>query len=256
MEAEGIRVDFDGPIALITLDRPARQNALNRHMMAGLADACRHIEHSPARVAIMTGAGQKSFSAGGDIGDWSSDTPHEFGMFWLREGHVVFDAVARLRQPLIAVLNGNCLGGGLELAACADYRIAERHARFGLPETGLGIIPGWSGTQRTSRRFGAQIVRRMALMGDLFDAEQALAHGLADDICDTGTGLHRAREIAARVVGRSPQATELVKMLLNAAEGEERERVLDAIAGQLAAGSTDMAEGLAAFRSKRKPDFS
>lgn len=252
---ESVRVELEGAVALITLDRPAKRNALDRAMVEGLAKACRDIEHSAARVAILTGAGDKSFSAGGDIAAWSGDTPEDFGRFWVREGHLVFDALARLRQPLIAVLNGDCLGGGLELAACADYRIAERHARFGQPETGLGIIPGWSGTQRAVRRFGSQVVRRMALFGEVFDAEAALGLGLVDRVCERGEGIATARAMAGELLSRSPQASELTKMLINAAEGEERERVLDAIAGQLAAGSRDLAKGLEAFRSKKKPEF-
>jgi len=252
---ESVRVELEGTVALITLDRAAKRNALDRAMVEGLAQACRDVEHSAARVAILTGAGDKSFSAGGDITAWSADTPEEFGRFWVREGHLVFDALARLRQPVIAVLNGDCLGGGLELAACADYRIAERHARFGQPETGLGIIPGWSGTQRTVRRFGSQVVRRMALFGEVFDAEAALGLGLVDQVCDKGEGIATARAVADELLSRSPQATELTKMLINAAEGEERERVLDAIAGQLAAGSRDLAMGLEAFRNKKKPEF-
>lgn len=253
---EAVRIDVEGTIAIITLDRPAKLNALNREMMAGLAAACRDIEHSSARVAIITGSGSKSFCAGGDIAAWSAESPEDFARFWVREGHQVFDQLARLRQPLIAVLNGDCLGGGLELAACADYRIAERHARIGQPESGLGIIPGWSGTQRAVRRFGPQTVRRMALFGEMFDAETAMGLGVVDQLCATGDGLATARALAGRIVGRSPQATELVKMLINAAEGEERERVIEAIAGHVAAGSRDLATGLEAFRNKRKPDFS
>ena len=117
------------------------------------------------RAAIITGQGEKSFCAGGDIEAWSKWSPENFGQAWVRHGHRAFDALARLRVPLIAALNGHTLGGGLELAATADFRIAESHVKLGSPETGLGIIPGWSGTQRTVRRFGSQTVRRMALLG-------------------------------------------------------------------------------------------
>lgn len=255
--ADGVRLTIDGPIATVTLDRPGKLNALNQEMTADLARACREVEYTAAvRAVILTGAGDRSFCAGGDVAAWSAQSPEDFGRFWVREGHVVFDALARLRQPVIAVLNGDCLGGGLELAACADYRIAERHARIGLPESGLGILPGWSGTQRTVRRFGQQVVRRMALFGETFDADQALALGLVDRLADKGQGLAAANAVAAGLLSRSPQASEIVKMLINAAEGEERERVLDAIAGQLAAKSKDLAKGLEAFRNKRKPDFS
>ena len=137
----------------------------------------------------------------------------------------------------------------------ADMRIAEAHVKIGLPEAGLGVIPGWSGTQRAVRRFGAQIVRRMAVFGEIFTAAEAQTLGVVDRVVVTGEGMATAREIAARTALRAPVATELVKMLVNAAEGEERERVLEAMAGIAVAGTEDLKEGVAAFREKRQPDF-
>jgi enoyl-CoA hydratase len=249
-----IRLDVDAGIARLRLDRPEKLNALDAAMVEELAQRCREIERSAARVVILSGEG-KAFCAGGDIGAWSGETPEDFGRHWIRDGHAAFDALARLRQPVIAVLDGHALGGGLELAACADLRIAEAQVRIGQPETGLGIIPGWSGTQRAVRRFGAQVVRRMVVMGEVFTAAEALALGLVDRVVPTGDGMAAAEEAAARVLSRSPQATELAKMMVAAAEGEERERVVEALAGALAAGSRDLAEGLAAFREKRAPRF-
>lgn len=245
---------FDGKVARLTIRRTEKLNALDAAMVDALLPLCRQIERSDARVAVLTGEG-KSFCAGGDIAAWSALSPQDFGMQWLRDGHQSFDALARLRQPLIAVLNGHCLGGGLELAACADLRIAEAHVKIGLPETGLGIIPGWSGTQRVSRRFGAQLVRRMALLGEIFSADQALALGIVDQVAATGEGLAAAQVVIDRVLARSPVATDVTKMLINSAEGEERGRVGEILAGAFVAGSADLAEGLAAFRDKRKPQF-
>lgn len=245
---------IEGKVARLVIRRAEKLNALDAAMVDALLPLCRQIERSDARVVILTGEG-KSFCAGGDIAAWSALSPQEFGMQWLRDGHQAFDALARLRQPLIAVLNGHCLGGGLELAACADLRIAEAHVKIGLPETGLGIIPGWSGTQRVSRRFGAQLVRRMALFAEVFTAEQALALGIVDQVAPTGEGLAAAQLVVDRVLARSPLATDVTKMLINAAEGEEQGRVGEILAGALAAGSNDLAEGLAAFREKRKPRF-
>ncbi|MCB1435319.1 MAG: enoyl-CoA hydratase/isomerase family protein, partial [Alphaproteobacteria bacterium] len=166
-----IRLAFEGHVALVTIARPEKLNALDYEMVAELERAAHLIElEQGVRVAIITGEGEKSFCAGGDIEAWSQRSPQDFGMAWVRHGHRAFDALARLRQPLIAALNGHTLGGGLELAATADFRIAEQHVKLGSPETGLGIIPGWSGTQRTVRRFGSQTVRRMALLGDIFTA--------------------------------------------------------------------------------------
>lgn len=248
-------LSIEGAVARLTIRREDKLNALDAAMMAALLPICAAIERSSARVLILTGQGERAFSAGGDIAEWSSLSPTDFGRHWVRDGHMALDALARLRQPVIAVLNGRCLGGGLELAACADLRIAESHALLGLPETGLGIVPGWSGTQRALRRFGAQPVRRMALFGEVFTAEAALALGLVDQVVPRGEGLAAAEAVAARVLARSPVATELTKMLANAAEGEERARVLDALAGTIAAASPDLARGLAALRERRPPEF-
>lgn len=250
-----IELVIEARIARLTLRRPEKLNAIDSEMIDALLQACRTIERSDARVAILSGEGERSFSAGGDIAAWSDLEPDAFSRRWLRDGHDAFDALARLAVPLIAVLNGHALGGGLELAACADLRIAEAHVKIGQPEPGLGIIPGWSGTQRASRRFGAQFVRRMALFGEIYSAEQALALGLVDHVVATGEGAAAANDAAARVLQRSPRATELTKMLINAAEGEETERVVDALAGAAAAASSDLTEGLAAYRQRRPPQF-
>lgn len=242
-------------IARLTICRTEKLNALDAEMVDALLPLCRQIERSDAFVVILSGEGGKSFCAGGDIAAWSGWSPEEFGRHWVRDGHAAFDALARLVQPVIALLDGHCLGGGLELAACADLRIAEAQVKIGQPETGLGIIAGWSGTQRAVRRFGAQVVRRMALMGEVFTADQALALGLVDQVVEKGQGHPAALQVADRLRARSPRATELTKMMINAAEGEERERVIEALAGTIAAGSADLVKGLAAFRGKRKPDF-
>ncbi|HEV7249531.1 MAG TPA: enoyl-CoA hydratase/isomerase family protein [Shinella sp.] len=251
------RIDLavEDRIARLTLRRPEKLNAIDAEMVDALLQACRDIERSDARVAILTGEGARSFSAGGDIAAWSNLDAEAFSRRWLRDGHDAFDALARLTVPLIAVLNGHALGGGLELAACADLRIAEAHVKIGQPEPGLGIIPGWSGTQRASRRFGSSLVRRMALFGEVFPAQEALALGLVDQVVQTGEGPAAAEAAAQRVLKRAPRATEVTKMLINAAEGEENARVVEALAGAAAAASADLAEGLAAYREKRPPAF-
>jgi enoyl-CoA hydratase/carnithine racemase len=255
VSASKIDLAIEHGIARLVLNRPDKLNALDAAMMAELARRCAEIERNGnALVVILSGAG-KAFSAGGDINAWSGESPENFGRHWIREGHAALDALARLRQPVIALLDGDALGGGLELAACADYRIAESHIKIGQPETGLGVIPGWSGTQRAVRRFGAQIVRRMAIFGEVFSAEEALAHGLVDQVVASGEGMKAAEGMAKSVLARGPRATELAKMMINAAEGEERERVIESLAGALAAGSSDLAEGIAAFREKRPPNF-
>lgn len=249
-----IDLEIADGIARLTLNRPEKLNALNGEMIRALGERTAEIERSSARVVILSGRG-KAFCAGGDIEAWSAESAEDFGRFWVREGHAVFDGLARLRQPVIAVLDGHALGGGLELAAVADLRIAETQIRLGQPETGLGIIPGWSGTQRAVRRFGPQVVRRMAVLGEVFSATEALALGIVDHVVETGQAMAAAEDAAARVLARGPQATELAKMMVNAAEGEERERVIEALAGTVAAGSRELATGLEAFRARIRPDF-
>lgn len=251
-----IRLEFDGNLALITIARPEKLNALDHGMVLALERAAHAIDAAKdVRVAIIIGEGDKSFCAGGDIEAWSSWPAEDFGLAWVRHGHRSFDALARLRQPLIAALNGHALGGGLELAATADFRIAGEHVKLGQPETGLGIIPGWSGTQRAVRRFGAQAVRRMALGGEVFTAGQGLALGLVDQVAPRGQSLAAARAMAEMIAARGPLATQATKMLVNAAEGEEIAHALEALAGIAAAGSAGLQEGVAAFREKRKPRF-
>jgi enoyl-CoA hydratase/carnithine racemase len=250
-----LHLELTDDVARLTIRRADKLNALDAEMVDALVPLCRQIERAGAFALVLTGEGEKSFCAGGDIAAWSGWSPEDFGRHWVRDGHAAFDTLARLSCPVIAVLNGHCLGGGLELAACADLRIAESHVKIGQPEAGLGIIPGWSGTQRAVRRFGAQVVRRMALMGEVFTADQAQALGLVDEVVAKGEGLAAAERVVERLRARSPRATELTKMMINAAEGEERERIVEALAGTIAAASPDLAKGLAAFRDKRKPNF-
>ena len=192
-----VELAFEGPLARLTLKRADKLNALDRAMIDALADAARAIDaSSEARVAILSGEG-KAFCAGGDIAAWGGLPPLEMWRDWTRAGHRAFEALARLRVPLIAALTGHAFGGGLELAAVADIRIAESGIKLGLPESGLGMAPGWSGTQRLVRRFGASVVRRMALAGAMFSAEEGLTLGLVDEVVAKGEG-RRARRGARR----------------------------------------------------------
>jgi enoyl-CoA hydratase len=251
-----IELSVDGAVATIRVNRPEKLNALDFDMVLALERAAALAEaEAGVRAVVLTGAGEKSFCAGGDIEAWSSWSPEDFSMRWVRQGHRAFDALARLRHPLIAALNGHCLGGGLELAVTADFRIAEEQVKLGQPESGLGIIAGWSGTQRAVRRFGAQTVRRMALGGEVFTAEQGLQLGLVDKVVSRGGAYGVAVEMAKTIAMRGPQATQLTKLMVNLAEGEEKDAAVEALGGHIAAASADLAHGLDAFRNKRKPSF-
>ena len=250
-----VELNFEGPLARLTLRRADKLNALDREMIEALGEAARSIDAAAEiRVAILSGEG-KAFSAGGDIGAWAGLPPLEMWRDWTRAGHRAFEALARLRPPLIVALTGHAFGGGLELAAVGDIRIAERGVKLGLPETGLGMAPGWSGTQRLVRRFGSSIVRRMALAGEMFDADQALALGLVDEVVAPGEGLKRAEALAGDIAKRGPVAVQIVKAMINFAEGEDPDAPIEGLAGALTAMTGDLAEGVASFRAKREPLF-
>lgn len=251
-----ILLAIEGAVATITVSRPEKLNALTHDMILALERAAHLVdENQHVRACILTGAGEQAFCAGGDIADWSSWSPQQFGLAWVRDGHRAFDALAHMRQPLIAALNGHTLGGGLELAVTADLRIAEEQVKFGLPETGLGIIPGWSGTQRAVERFGAQTVRRMALFGETFDAGKALALGMIDQVVPKGQSRAAAEQCAEQLLVRGPNATQITKLLINAAEDQDRDKAIEALAGFAVAGGGELKEGVAAFKEKRKPVF-
>lgn len=248
-----VHLTHEGAIATITLARPEKLNALDKSMILALECAALHVDaDNSVKVAIITGQGEKAFCAGGDIAAWSTEAAEDFGLQWVRIGHRAFDALARLRVPLIAALNGSAMGGGLEVATCADFRIAEEHVKFSLPETGLGIIPGWSGTQRAVRRFGSQTVRRMSLGGESFNAEQALHFGLCDLVVPKGQSLIAAHAMAQNIAKRSALATAAAKMMINAAESEDAPRAIEALGGIAAAHSAELKAGLAAFAAKKK----
>lgn len=251
----GVELSIKDGIATITLARPEKLNALDDAMIAGLLEAAVRIDADPAvRAAILTGQG-KAFCAGGDIKAWGALQPLAMGQSWVRQGHRAFDALARLKVPLIAALNGHALGGGLELAATADFRIGEDGSKFGLPETGIGMVPGWSGSQRLVSRFGAQVVRRLAIAGEIMTADRALALGMLDEVAPKGGSLAVARAWTERIAARGPIATTIAKQLINAAQGEDAAATLEILAGALVATTDDLKEGVASFREKRPPTF-
>lgn len=250
-----IKIEIEDAIAVLTVARSEKLNAFDIDMLKALSAACDTVEaDASVRVVILTGEG-KAFSAGGDIRAWGAMSPNEFGHQWVRFGHRVFERLATLRMPVIAAMNGHTLGGGLELAAAADIRIAEAQIKIGLPETGLGMVPGWSGTQRLVKRFGAQVVRRMVLGGEMFSAEEARALGLVDAVAETGTVLAVAKDYAGRIARRGPVALEICKLMLASANGEDNGTAVEALGSILAAKTGDMKEGVAAFAGKRPAEF-
>lgn len=245
---------MDGPIAEMRLDNVARLNALTPAMLDQIAAHCDAIEAQSHVVAVLlTATGPKAFCTGADINAWADLSPADFARRWVRAGHRVFDRLARLAKPTIAVLEGLAYGGGLELAAACDIRVMSPKAKIALPETSVGIVPGWSGSQRLARLLPEAVLKEMALFGRVLSAERCLALGFVAEISDDPRAA--ALEIAERLRVTSPRATEVAKYMLHAAVGEDRAAMIEALGSGMTAASADKAEGVAAFRARRKPEF-
>jgi enoyl-CoA hydratase/carnithine racemase len=252
-----VQLQRDGAVATVTLARPAKLNTLTPAMLDALEAAARELDaDTGVRVVILTGAGDKAFCVGADINEWAALAPLDMWRRWVRRGHQVFDQWAQLRQPVIAALNGHAFGGGLELAITADLRIAVDSAQFALPEASISTCPGWSGSQRLTQLIGPSWVKYLALSARRMNAEQALRCGLVHEVVTAPALMQAAQQLAGEMASKAPVALQLSKQLVNAASGEGAARALEAMAGALAASTDDAAEGIAAFREKRAPQFS
>lgn len=250
----GIQYSVEDRIATIQLDNPAKLNALTPDMLVQLCHACDEIEADPSILCVLlTAAGDRFFCAGADIKAWAGYAPQEFARYWVRSGHRVFDRIARLGRPTIAVLHGNAFGGGLELASACDMRVIAPTVQIALPETSVGIVPGWSGTQRIARLLPEPVIKEMALFGRRLSAERALALGFAAEI--SADPLGAAKAIAAKLADTSPAATEVAKYMIHAGAGEDTSAMIEALGSGMIAASADKQEGVEAFRAKRKPVF-
>jgi enoyl-CoA hydratase len=243
-----------GDIVVATLDNPRRLNVLNRAMLDGLADLAEEVDRDHSiRAVVLAGSGGRAFCAGADIAEWGALDPADFARHWVGGGHRLFDRLARLPLPLIGAIDGVAFGGGLELAAVCDMRVASKGATFALPEASIGVTPGWSGVQRLARLMPEPLVREMALTGARLGAERMHAVGFINEIADDP--LARAIEIAERACGLAPRAVETAKWVIAAAAGEGREQAVDQLAAGLVARTRDKQEGTQSFLEKRKPEF-
>ncbi len=240
--------------AEITLNRPEKGNALTMPMLRQLDSYARELETDRAvRVVLLRGRG-RFFCTGGDIEAWGSLGPHEMARDWILPGIDVLTRIAALPQPVVAVLSGHTLGGGLELALAADLRIAVRSAKLGTPEVTLGMISGWMGVSRLAETIGLARARHMTLLGTPVTAEQALGWGLvtavAEDMEELEKETARWRE---RLCANGPAAMSLVKGILGGYHSDLRQHHASAVAE--AAGTADCREGVRAFLEKRKPEY-
>jgi enoyl-CoA hydratase len=248
-----VLLSIDNLIATITLNRGDKLNALTPAMLARLEAIAAELEQNrDVRVVLLTGHG-RAFCVGADIYAWSALEPLQMWRQWIRDGHRVFDRIARLPQPVIAVLNGYTFGGGLELALAADLRLAVEGIQLALPEVTLGTIPGWAGTQRLPALIGAARAKQMIFTGQRVDASTAERWGLVNEVISAETLMERAREIAETIARNAPVAVQLSKQLIDGAG--HNGATLEALASGLTAYTDDLKEGLAAFRERRPPNF-
>lgn len=250
-----VQIEEEG-IAILTLNRPEKLNALNRQVRRELMERVDALaDDDRVRVAILCGAGEKAFVAGADVSEFAGRNLSEQREVYNHRR--VYDAIAAFPKPIVCAVHGYCLGGGSELALACDLRVADRTARFAQAEIRLGLIPGAGGTQRLARLVGPGQAMRIALSGDMIDAEEAHRIGLVEFLVEPGEHLAKAREIAGRMARWSPVALRLAKRSIRAAfetplsAGLELEKELFLAAF----GSEDGREGVQAFVDKRDPEF-
>jgi enoyl-CoA hydratase/carnithine racemase len=251
-----IRVEKKGGIGYLILNRPEVRNAFNQAMIDEIRAALGEIDRDETvRVLIVTGEG-KAFQAGADIAELNVMTP--MGILRWNEGIVRINAeLEKLRQPIIAAINGHAMGGGLELALSCTLRVMARTAKLGLPEVKLGIIPGTGGTQRLPRLIGKGRAAELLLTGDAVGAEEALAMGLVNRVVPDGETVKAAEELAGRIMANAPIAVEMAKDALEVGKDLPLEHAVQYSQKNCVTcfSTEDMKEGTGAFLEKRKPKF-
>lgn len=253
---ETITVEIRDAVAVLTINRPDKLNALNNKVHAeGVAALDELRTNDAVRVVVITGAGEKSFIAGADISEFEGQTPvTQRDLFHQRS---FFNSIDGFPKPVIAMINGFCLGGGNELALACDIRICSENARFGQPEINLGIMCGGGGTQRLTHLIGEGRAMEMILTGDMIDAATAHKFGLVNHVFPIDELETKTLELANKIASKAPIALQLSKEAVkfasrsNLDEGLRREVDLFAICFS----TEDKHEGVSAFLEKRKPEF-
>ena len=253
---EHLKIEERGTIAIMTISAPKSLNALNSAILKEMDDYISHFDCNKFRCLIITGDGEKSFVAGADISEMASLGMLEGQAFGAR-GANVFRKLETLHVPVIAAVNGFALGGGCELAMACDIRICSDNARFGQPEVGLGIIPGFSGTVRLARLVGMGMAKQLIYTGKPIKADEALRIGLVNAVVPQAELMDKAMEIATQIAANAPLAVKAAKLCINdeydmaADDAIQNESV---IFGRCFA-TDDQKQGMKAFLEKGKYEF-
>ena len=257
MDYQFLKLEKADFIATVTVSREKAMNALNPDVLKEITRCFQSLsEDREVRAVILTGAGDKAFVAGADIAAMSTMTPEQAGEFG-KLGHEAMSSVENCKRPVIAAVNGFCLGGGMELALSCDFIYASEKAKLGLPEVGLGLFPGWGGTQRLTRLLGKNRAKEVILTGRIFSAQEALQLGIVNRVCSPENLLNDVRATVGEIAKKGPMAVSLAKKLINNAcnttleEGlrEERSSFPECFKTE------DVREGLKAFLEKRPAQF-
>ena len=257
MKYENILVEKENSIQIIKINRPSKLNALNKATIEELSGAIRIAEAEKSiRVIILSASGEKAFVAGADISEFANFSIEE-GKTLSQKGHdELFTYIDQMKTPVIAAVNGFALGGGLELAMSAHVRIFSENARVGLPETSLGVIPGYGGTQRLAQIAGKGRAMEMILSAEMIDAATALKYGITNKVVPLEELIETAKKMAKKIIKNSPMAIAKAIQCINANYTSE----VDGLAFEVNAfgdcfGTPDFKEGTSAFLEKRKADF-
>ncbi len=255
---EHIIVESDGSVATITLNRPQVLNALSAPLLGELSLALEELDQQlEVRAIVVTGAGDKAFAAGADIGELNALNSAIEGSQKARAGQAITLQIERMRAPVIMAINGFALGGGCELAMAGDIRIAAENAKFGQPEVNLGLIPGYGGSQRTTRLLGKGMALYMCLTGEMIDAQEALRVGLVEKVVPRAELMTEARRVANVIAAKGPLAIAACKRVIHGAAHLPLSDALEMEALEFGAlvNTADFKEGTGAFLEKRKPSW-
>ncbi|MEG0187651.1 enoyl-CoA hydratase/isomerase family protein [Algoriella sp.] len=252
---DNLLIEVENRIALVTLNRPQALNALNKNLLDDISNFLTDANaDSEIRVIILTGSGDKSFVAGADIKEFSDFNGAQGQELAANGQENVFDKIENFPKPIIAAVNGFALGGGLELAMAAHFRIASTNAKLGLPEVTLGLIPGYGGTQRLPKLIGKGRAMQAIMTADMFSAERAYEIGLVNEVVEQSELINRAKEIASKILKNSSIAIKHAIKAINASDKANGFETEIESFGSLF-DESDFKEGTVAFVEKRKPNF-
>jgi len=256
MDFKNVLLKEEDNIAIVTINRESKLNALNTETILELTCLFEGLYAKEIRCAILTGAGSKAFVAGADISEMANMDVLSAKEFANR-GHKLMNTIENAPFPVIAAVNGFALGGGSEIALACDFIYASNNAKFGLPEVGLGVFPGFGGTQRLTKRIGPAKAKELILSGEMIDACTALDLGLVNRVVEPDKLMEETLNIAKKIASKAPYAVKLAKELIELATNVDLKRGLKVEADyfSLCFATEDQKEGMKAFLEKRKVEF-